>query len=636
MANEDLSDVLSEFARTMLTDFPIQSILDHLVTRIVDVLPVTAAGVTLISPGADPRYIAASNGAALRFERLQTELGDGPCVAAYHTGVAVMAPDLASETRFAGFTPLAVEAGLAAVFAFPLRHEDAQLGALDLYRDVAGPLSDGSVRAAQTLADVAAAYLLNAQARSDLVASSTQSREAALHDPLTGLPNRVLMLERIEHAFLREQRSRKTSAVIFLDIDAFKEINDTHGHKVGDELLIATAERLSSVLRPGDTLSRLSGDEFVLLCEELDHHREADAVVARIATAMAMPFVLGDAEVAVSVSLGIAFSRGGHQQPAALLHAADLEMYRSKRTRSEIVRTIDPQDLLAADHHAELAEALPGAAERGELHLEYQPIVAAADGRITGVEALLRWTHPTLGLVMPTVLIPIAEHSGAILEIGQWVLEQAWTDRHRWQSTRVEQLMMSVNVSARQLMSPRFVESIADTLDPSTIDVSLLTLEVTESVFIRDADRAALVLGHLKEKGVKLALDDFGTGYSSLHHLLSYPVDVIKVDRAFVANLGADAANTTVMAAVIDLAHTLSMTVVSEGVETEQQHVALASLGCDACQGFYYARPMSATGIDELLTAVASGTRLPTHPVANGGAGVGPVMIAQAVRPGRT
>lgn len=242
MPNEkQLSSVLSEFARTLVTDFPIQAILDHLVQRIVDVLPITAAGVTLISPGTDPRYVAASDDSALRFEELQTELGEGPCVAAYHTGEAVVVPDLRDDPRFPNFAPRALEAGLVAVFTFPLRDGDAQLGALDLYRDTPGPLDAAAMAAAQTLADVAAAYLLNAQARVDLRDSSDRSLEMALHDALTGLPNRMLFIERLDHAVRRGRRSGKRAAVLFADLDRFKLVNDLYGHSVGDELLIGVA-----------------------------------------------------------------------------------------------------------------------------------------------------------------------------------------------------------------------------------------------------------------------------------------------------------------------------------------------------------------------------------------------------------
>jgi diguanylate cyclase (GGDEF)-like protein len=333
--SDDLAELLSEFARTMVTDFPIQEILDHLVKRIVEILPVTAAGVTLIEPGVDPRYVAASDPSALRYEQLQTELGEGPCLAAYGSDEAISLPDLRVEDRFSTFVPPALESGLAAVFAFPLRHGDLQLGALDLYRDTKGGLSLASMTAAQTLADVAAAYVINARGRDDLQESSDQARSAALHDALTGLPNRVLLLELLDRAFRRASRSGSTVAVFFIDLDRFKAVNDTYGHRAGDELLIVVAERLTGVLRPGDSLARLSGDEFVVLCEDLADPSVADAIAVRLKAGLSRPFTLLalDVEVTMTASIGVAFAGLGIDTPAELLHDADLAMYRSKRDR---------------------------------------------------------------------------------------------------------------------------------------------------------------------------------------------------------------------------------------------------------------------------------------------------------------
>jgi len=522
--------VLSEFARTMVTDFPIQGILDHLVKRIVDVLPVSAAGVTLIAPGLEPRYIAASDPSAMRYERLQTELGEGPCLAAYNTGTGVSIPDLQIEDRFPVFTPRALQSGLAAVFTFPLRHEEVQMGALDLYSETAGPLSQESTVAAQTLADVATAYLVNAQARSDLQDSTDQSREAALHDPLTGLPNRVLILQLLEHAFRAGRRSKQTSAVLFLDLNRFKEVNDTYGHQVGDELLVAVAERLTGLLRPGDSLARLSGDEFVILCEDLADPAAVDPIAVRLDAELSRPFALSGVEVAVSASIGIAFTGQGIDSAEDLLRDADLAMYRSKRDRVTTHDVLDLRELHLAGHQAGLARGLPGAVDRGEMHLEYQPIVDA-DGRLTGVEALLRWTHPARGPVAPTVFIPFAEQSGQIIELGRWVLEQACTARHDWRRNSAAQIAMSVNVSAHQFMSAGFARTVQTVLTDTSTDPSRLTLEVTESVFVRDEERALIVLAELKEIGVQLALDDFGTGYSSLGYLNTLPIDTIKDDQ---------------------------------------------------------------------------------------------------------
>jgi diguanylate cyclase (GGDEF)-like protein len=613
MVKEELSDVLSEFARTMVTDFPIQAILDHLVERIVQVLPITAAGVTLIAPGLEPRYVAASDLSALRYEMLQTELGEGPCLAAYHTGQAVSVPDLKTDDRFPRFIPRALEAGLTAVFTFPLRHGDLQLGALDLYRDTEGPLTTESEAAAQTLADVAAAYLINAQARNDLTDSSQQSRDASLHDSLTGLPNRALILQLIEHAFRGSRRSQRISAVIFVDLNRFKEVNDTYGHQVGDQLLIAVAERLTQLLRPGDSVARLSGDEFVLLCEDIADTDAVDALAVRLDAEISRPFDLAGIEVTISASIGIAFTGRGTNSPEELLVDADLAMYQSKRDRVDAREVLDLRQLHLAGDRAGLTRGLSGAVERGEMYLEYQPIVHSSDGRITGVEALLRWAHPSHGLLLPSVFIPFAEQSGKIVKLGCWVLEQACADRQSWQRGASEDITMWVNVSVHQLMAAGLAQTVETALTNTSTDPSLLTLEVTESVFIRDEQRALVVLEDLKRIGVNLALDDFGTGYSSLGHLNTMPIDTLKIDRSFVAKLALMPGSRAIVGAIVGLAHGLGMDVISEGVETIEQRDQVTELGSDLCQGFYFAGPMLSAVVSPLLRIQPGGgfTRLP-------------------------
>jgi diguanylate cyclase (GGDEF)-like protein len=601
VVKEELADVLREFARTMVTDFPIQGILDHLVRRIPDVMPITSAGVTLISQGLEPRYVAASNPSALRYEMLQTELGEGPCLEAYATGDAIAIPDLAVDDRFPRFTPRAVEAGLSAVFTFPLRHGELQLGALDLYRDTVGPLTAESMVAAQTLADVAAAYLINAQARADLVDSSEQSRDAALHDSLTSLPNRALILQLIEHAFRSNRRSQKLSAILFLDLDRFKEVNDTHGHQVGDELLVAVAERLTQLLRPGDSVARLSGDEFVILCEDIADMASIDSLAVRLDAELSRPFDLSGVVVKARASIGIAFTGQGTDSPEELLLEADLAMYQSKRDRSDTRDVLDLRQLHLAGHQAGLARGMSRSIDQAELHLEYQPIVESSDGSITGVEALLRWTHPSHGPVSPAVFIPFAEQSGFIVELGRWVLEQACADRQDWQRNSPSDITMWVNVSVHQLMAAGLAQTVESALANTSTDPSLLTLEVTEGVFVQDEGRALVVLDELKQIGVKLALDDFGTGYSSLSYLNTMPIDAIKIDQSFVAKLTAQSSSREIVSAIIGLAHGLGMTVVAEGVETAEQLQELTERGSELCQGFYFAKPMPAALIDPLV-----------------------------------
>ena len=539
-AEQELSSVLSEFARTMLTEFPIQAILKQLVHRIVDVLPISGAGVTLIDPVSAPRYVAASSGAALHFEELQTELGEGPCLDAYRTGRPVLVPDLESDDHFEEFGPRAVELGLQAVFTFPLRQASGCLGALDLYRDTPGSLSTDEAAAAQTLADVTAAYLVNAQARADLQVSSERSHHRSMHDALTGLPNRVLLLERIEHAIVRSGRSRKVVAALFVDLDHFKAVNDSYGHQIGDELLIAVAERVTCTLRPGDTVARLSGDEFVILCEELDRDEQVEIIASRVADTLGVAFVLSGIDIEITASIGIAFASQTNHDAEQLLHAADVAMYQIKRKGGACFQIVDLKAHHLAQDHMDLRVALSRAEERGELRLEYQPIVRTVDQKFMGAEALLRWDNPGRGPIPPATMIPLAEQSGLIVEIGRWVLEQACIDRELGDPTG-SGWMMSINVSAHQLMAPDFLPMITTILSDTGTEPRCLILEITEGALVRDTQRARVVLTELKRLGLLLALDDFGTGYSSLGYLKQFPVDMVKIDQTFIKDLERDA-----------------------------------------------------------------------------------------------
>jgi len=605
--DRQLADVLSEFARTMATDFPIQGILDHLVQRIVDILPITGAGVTIVSPTTTPYDVAASDDTALRFVRLQTEIGDGPCLLSYESGEAVVVPDLRDTDMFKEFGPKALEAGLGAVFTFPLRNLDGQLGALDLYRDTPGPLTHRDMEAAQTLADVTAAYLANAKARSELQDASEHFHTSSLHDALTGLPNRRLLLERLDHALMRSGRLGHPVAILFVDLDHFKSVNDNHGHLVGDDLLVAVAERMAGLIRPGDTLARLSGDEFVIVCEAISEKLQIHVVASRIVEALASPFKLDNVLVELSASVGIAFSAEDEDDPEQLLREADIAMYQAKRRGGGTHQVVDVREQSLAERMVMLQRDLGGAVERGELRTEYQPIVRTHDGKILGVEALLRWDHPTHGLIPPTTLIPLAEQSGSMGGIGRWVLEKVCPDLHGWAAKgRADEFGMSVNVSAQQLLAPDFVSTVAEVLAATGTPPGRLTLEITEVVFVQDPRRALVVLTDLKELGVLLALDDFGTGYSSLSYLKQFPVDILKIDRTFTADFIHDQTSHAMVTKIIELAHMLDLSVVTEGVETAAQCAAASLLGSEFYQGYYFARPMSAECLDGLLVAAAT------------------------------
>jgi diguanylate cyclase (GGDEF)-like protein len=603
---EKLSLALSEFARTLVTDFPLESILGHLVKQMVEVLPVTSAGVTLISAGAKPRYIAASDEAALRYEAIQTDLGEGPCLLAFTSGKAVLVSDLRHDDRFPRFAAVAIDAGLAAVFTFPLHQDDIRLGALDLYRDTPGALDPNDLIAAQTLADMAASYMTNVQGRADAHALADGFRRSSLHDLLTGLPNRLLLQQRLEHATQRGRRSHNPAALLFADLDHFKAVNDTHGHQVGDALLIAVSRRLAALLRPGDTLARVSGDEFVILCEDLSEAADVEQLAERIDAAFTVPFSVLGVEVAITASVGIAFAGRGEDISERLMNDADTAMYQAKRKGGAGHQVIDLPEASRVIEWLALERDLQEAVASDQLQVFYQPVVRAADGLVTGVEALLRWTHPKHGPVSPQTIVTMAEQNGLIGKIGAWVLERACIDRNDWvRRLGLTQFEVAVNVSTTQLVSPGFSDEVAAVLHRTGTDSHALILEITEDIFIDESSRAVTVLHELKQLGVKVALDDFGTGYSSLSYLRRFPVDVLKIDRTFLTDIGQDPISARFLAGVTDLAHILGLSVTAEGVETVQQRNEVVAVGCESCQGFYFARPMPADAVFDLLTSAA-------------------------------
>ena len=611
--DRQLVGVLSEFARTMASDYPIQGILDHLVRRIVDILPVTGAGVTLISSTTSPHDVAASDAMALRFEKLQTESAKVPASAPTGPGKRSSCPTYATGTRSPRSARGRSKPGSPRCSPSRCGTTPASSGRSICTGTPRDRSSRGDMESAQTLADVTVAYLANAQARSELQDASEQFHSSSLHDPLTGLPNRLLLLERLEHALLRSLRSRDPVAILFVDLDRFKLVNDSHGHLIGDELLVAVADRMASLIRPGDTLARLSGDEFVVVCEAITKKLQIHMIARRIVEALGSPFPLDDVVVEVSASVGIAFSTPKETDPEELLREADIAMYQAKRRGGGTHQVVDVREQGLAERMVVLQRDLALAAERGELRTEYQPIVRICDGRILGAEALLRWDHPSFGLIPPTTLIPLAEQSGAINDIGRWVLERACPDLHRWGAGNTggdgppHAFGMAVNVSAHQLMAPEFVATVAEVLEATGTVAHDLTLEVTESVFIHDPKRAQLVLSDLKALGVLIALDDFGTGYSSLSFLKHFPVDSVKIDRIFTADLVHDPASHAIASKMIELAHLLDLSVVTEGVETAAQRDEARHMGSEYYQGYYFARPMSAESLDELMTEVAAG-----------------------------
>ena len=429
----------------------------------------------------------------------------------------------------------------------------------------------------------------------------------ALHDALTGLPNRALFVDRLRQALERVRRAgERPFAVLFLDLDRFKVVNDSLGHGVGDQMLVEIAGRLEALLRPGDTVARFGGDEFTLLLDEIGSAVEATHTAEKVLDALAAPFALDRHEVFTSASVGIAVSTQGVEDPEELLRNADAALSRAKALGKNRYEVFDRGMHAEAMERLKLETDLRRAQERGEFVLLYQPVVDLSSGRVAGFEALVRWRHPERGTVSPTVFIPVAEEMGLTHALGTWVIEEACRHARRWlDATSASEggrpLRVSVNLSASQFSQADLVEHVHRTLDACGIGPGVLHLEITESVILEHAGPAELLLARLRELGVALCMDDFGTGYSSLGYLHRFPIDELKIDRSFVARMTTDARTAQLVHAILALARNLGVSVVAEGVETREQLDALRALGCEYAQGFLFAEPLPEADAEALL-----------------------------------
>ena len=432
-------------------------------------------------------------------------------------------------------------------------------------------------------------------------------RRRALYDPLTGLANRSLFADRIQHAIARVRRHHRPLAVLFLDVDGFKEINDRRGHEAGDLVLRAIGERLGSVLRPADTLARISGDEFAILLEELPSAEAAEEVARRIVAAFRRPLRVGAASIVATLSIGMDVALAPTGSPNDLIGNADFAMYAAKRSGGGQWRRFVAADREAAHRVASLVAELKGAARRSELVVHYQPIVDLRSGAVEGLEALVRWQHPERGLLMPADFIGVAEETGLIVQVGRRVLDTACRDLATWHVGHPA-ISVSVNLSPRQLQHRDLVAHVRGALAASGIPPERLILEVTESFILTDEDRAIARLRRLKALGIRLAFDDFGTGYSSLSHLRRMPVDILKVDRQFVAAIDAEEGR-RFLRSIIDLGRSVGVSLVAEGIERPEQIPLLVDSSVVSGQGYLLARPTTASGIAALLR---SGLQLPS------------------------
>ena len=523
-----------------------------------------------------------------RSPAVRTVLGDGP---------AAVAPDMLALVR--ADDAAHVEAVVHAALGAPgqtqqvearARHADGSVRTLDM--QITNLIEDPRV----------GGLVWNCRDVTDRRALEAKLEHQAFHDELTSLPNRALFFDRLTLALARTGRHQGPMAVLLLDLDGFKAVNDSLGHGAGDRVLVEAAGRFAGCVRVGDTVARLGGDEFAVLLEEVAEESVARDLAARILEVMGEPFTVGDQQVRLGVSAGLVFSFDGTEDAMVLVRNADIALYRAKERGRGCVVAFETAMHDAAEERLSLAIDLDGAIDRGELAVQFQPTIDLATGGITGVEALARWHHPTRGMVPPLVFIPLAEANGQIMQIGRWMLDQACRYAVAWQDLPGVAPLRSVcvNLSPRQLADPGIVADVRDVLDATGLDPNILVLEITETALTEDPDVAVSRLRRLKALGIRLAIDDFGTGYSSLSYLRQFPVDVIKIDRSFV-----EASSSTTGAAlvqgIVDMASALELTTVAEGIEDPDQAARMLDAGCISGQGYLYARPMPADDLAALL-----------------------------------
>ncbi|MGH9152957.1 MAG: putative bifunctional diguanylate cyclase/phosphodiesterase, partial [Acidimicrobiales bacterium] len=594
---QTLLERLFRIQRSISHRAPIAEVLDAITEGAVELLGDDVVGLRLIDPE-DPSVLAMVSSRGMNDEltrslaRSRVDQGVG--------GLAITTRRLVVTHDYAGLAqplqPL-VSDGLRSAMAAPVYQDGEPIGALVVAsRDPGrryGPVEQEMLLA---FAEHASLALNDASAVEAMRKAFADAVHQAHHDVLTGLPNRALVLDRLDHALARQLRGGRGAGVLFVDLDRFKVVNDTLGHSVGDEVLVRIGERLQGSVRPGDTVGRLAGDEFVVVCEDVEIDKVLE-IARRVARAVGSPLPLYGRDTVLTASIGVAHVQGGGRAED-VLRDADVAMYRAKERGRARIEVFDAAIRARLLERLETEHTLRRALRRDELRLHYQPIVRAADGHLLAVEALVRWQHPERGLLQPDGFVPVAEDTDLIIPLGRWVLTEACAQLGRWQAANpgLARLKVGVNLSARQFTDPDIVPIVAEALARAAISPRSLSLEITESVLMEDVGSTAETLRALKDLGVGLSIDDFGTGYSSLSYLKRFPVDALKIDRSFVDGLGVDPEDHAIVDAVVSLAHALGLEVVGEGVETMGQVHELRRLGCDAAQGYLIGRPEPAGG----------------------------------------
>ncbi|MDP9387166.1 MAG: EAL domain-containing protein [Actinomycetota bacterium] len=572
----------------------LHQILDAL-AELIEAHATTARCSILLLDHGGPGHI--SHGGGLQLPGIENLVEEVPpdALGGPHAAAAQIVADLATDPRCNACRHMALDLELRSCWSSPIvaPGSDSVLGVFALYYRAAYSPDEEDWELLARLTHVAALAIGRHRTMEQLA-------HQAIHDPLTGAANRTLVCDRLGNALNRLKRQRSSVAVLFLDLDRFKALNDSYGHEAGDSVLIELTKRLQSAVRPSDTVARMGGDEFVVLCEGVLGELEVVGIAERISQAVEVPFLVDHNEVSLTASIGIALPRGD-ETPQSLLEQADAAMYQAKERGKARYQLFDTAMHQRALRRLQTEEALRRALHQGELKLVYQPLVKLVGEEIVGVEALLRWDHPEQGLLGPADFLSVAEDSGLIVPIGAWVIEEACRQAAHWGNgdNTEGMLKVHVNVSGRQLRLRELPQVVRDAVTQSGVDPSAISLEITETVLMDDAPTALRVLGALKSLGVRLSIDDFGTGYSSLTYVDSFPVDELKIDRSFIADVREDEERPIVLA-VISLAHALDLEVVAEGVETAEQADQLRRMGCDTAQGYYWSRPLSPDDVSRL------------------------------------
>jgi diguanylate cyclase (GGDEF)-like protein len=595
LRRQTLLERLSRIQRSIVHRAALQDVLDGIVAGAAELLGDEVSALRLVEPhNPSQMVLAAASGVP---NDLLEVIRRGP-VGTGVGGKAIAENRLVLEESYADWDDGVAEyrdRGLQAAMAAPVHENGVPVGSLTLASFRPGR------HYSQTEQDVLLAFAEHASLALTDARNFEDAMHQAFHDSLTGLPNRALFLDRLELAHARARRSGSPIAVLFMDLDAFKTVNDSLGHAAGDELLVLVAGRLRRWLRPSDTAARFGGDEFAILLEDLDTTNAAQMVARRILDSLRQPFEVQGQEVFVGASIGIASS--AHPGSDDLLRNADLAMYRAKSLGKGRYQMFEPGMHVAVLERLELEVDLQRALERAEMVVHYQPIVELRTQEIFALEALARWRHPVRGLVQPNDFIGLAEDTGLIHSLGHWVLEQAITDACRWSEIVDQPVRVGVNLSGRQLQEPTLVPQISALLADSGFPAEQLVLEITETVLMQDLEGTVVKLQELKKLGVRLSVDDFGTGYSSLQYLRRFPLDSLKIAKSFVDGLGGQSQDAAVARAIIELGMSFQLRVVAEGIERIEQHVHLLKLGCTHGQGFLYSRPVPPEQAERLLLA---------------------------------